>query len=50
VLIWPDWRAGPPGIVRWITVYSLSARSTAPMPSSDNRMLMSKFSDVLGDM
>jgi hypothetical protein len=48
--IWPDWRAGPPGMVRWMTVYSLSALSTAPMPSSFRRMLMSKFSEVLGDM
>ena len=47
---WPDSRAGPPGMVRWITVNSLSERSTAPIPSRDSFMLMSKFSEVLGDM
>jgi hypothetical protein len=31
-------------------VCSLSPRSTAPMPSSESRMLMSKFSEVRGDM
>ncbi len=44
----PDRPAGLPGTISRITVYSSRVCSTAPMPSSDRRMAMSKFSDARG--
>jgi hypothetical protein len=50
-LILPDIAAGPPGTIERITVYSSSSRcSTAPMPSSESRIEMLKFSVVRGFM
>ena len=45
----PDLAAGPAGTSRTIEVISSSDLRTAPMPSSDNDMLILKLSEVLGE-
>ena len=45
----PCLSAGPAVIKRSTIVYSVSLRKTAPIPSSDKRILIEKFSDVRGD-
>ncbi len=46
----PCTAAGPPGMSSMIFEYPSSLRSIAPMPMSDRRMLMEKFSISLGLM
>ena len=46
----PSLSAGPPGTTLAMLVYSFSRPSKAPIPSSDKRIEISKFSELRGDM